>query len=184
MEARQAEITRLLREGEPAAARVLPLVYEELHRIAEQRMRHESADHTLQATALVNEAYLRLVGSRNLEWRDRRHFYAAAAEAMRRVLIDHARRLRTQKRGGDREQFTLGSGDHGMQLDPDRFLALDEALEQLAREDPQAADVTRLRFFSDLSMREIAESLAISERSAHREWTFARARLFELLDGA
>jgi len=179
---RATRITRLLREGDANGDRVLSLVYEELHAIARHRMRREGAGHTLQATALVNEAYLRLAETEEMEWRDRRHFYAAAAEAMRRVLIDHARKSRAQKRGGDHRQISLGAADIQIELDPDRFLALDEALEKLTLEDERAAQVTKLRFFSGMTMAEIAEHLEISERSAHREWTFARARLFELLE--
>ncbi len=181
MRERATEITRLLRDGDAHRGEVLSLVYDELHAIARGRMRHEGAGHTLQATALVNEAYLRLAGTEEMEWQDRGHFYSAAAEAMRRVLIDHARKVRAQKRGGGERPISLGDTDFSIELDPDRFLALDEALDKLSREDGRAAEVTKLRFFSGMSMSAIAGHLGISERSAHREWTYARARLFELL---
>ena len=181
MQERRAEVTRLLRE-DCEGPELLSVVYEELHQIARQRMRSERAGHTLQATALVSEAYLRLLGTNEMEWRDRQHFYAAAAEAMRRVLIDHARKVSSLKRGGDRDRVTLGGPEVGLELEPERFLALNDALEQLEREDERAAAVTRLRFFSELSIAEIAQALELSERSVHREWAFARARLHELLD--
>ena len=173
----------MLAEGADAQA-LLPLVYEELRLIAQQRMRRESADHTLQATALVNEAYLRLLGTREMSWRDRRHFYSAAAESMRRVLIDHARKLRSEKRGGQLQQVSLCVSEEQQEMPLEQFLALDEALERLALEDARAAEVTRLRFYGGLTMAEVAETLELSERSAYREWTFARARLHELLQGA
>jgi RNA polymerase sigma factor (TIGR02999 family) len=123
---------------------------------------------------------MRLVASPSPEWHGRRHFYGAAAEAMRRVLVDHARKARSQKRGGERARVTLGA-DLALELDPERFLSVVDALDRLAEEDPRAAEVTRLRFFSGLEMAELAAVLGISERTAHREWTFARARLSELL---
>ena len=181
MQERKTDVTRLLQGGDPAAPELLSLVYDELHAIARGRMSGERVGHTLQATALVNEAYLRLVGSSEMEWRDRGHFYSAAAEAMRRILVDHARKVRSLKRGGDHQRVTLGTPNAAIELETDEFLALNDALEKLAREDRRAADVTRLRFFSGLSVGEIAEALEISERSVHREWTFARARLFEIL---
>ena len=176
------ELTRILKGGESARGELLPLVYDELKGLAAGRMRGEREEHTLQATALVHEAWMRLAGNEAIEWRDRRHFYGAAAEAMRRVLIDHARKVRSDKRGGDRDRVTLGAPEASSDLNPDEFLALDEALQRLQAEDPRAADVVRLRFFAGLTMPEVAQSLEISERSAHREWAFARARLFELIE--
>lgn len=176
------ELTRLLRAGEAERGGLLPLVYDELKGLAAKRMRGERGEHTLQATALVHEAWMRLAGNQEIEWRDRRHFYGAAAEAMRRVLIDHARKVRSDKRGGDFERVTLGSREAQSEFDADELLTLDEALERLAVEDARAATVVRLRFFAGLTMPEVALSLDISERSAHREWAFARARLFELLE--
>lgn len=177
-----SELTRILRRGEAARDELLPLVYDELKGLAANRMRGERGEHTLQATALVHEAWMRLAGNHAIEWRDRRHFYGAAAEAMRRVLIDHARKVRSDKRGGDFERVTLGADEAAAELDSDDFLALDEALQQLEVEDARAAQVVRLRFFAGLTMPEVALSLEVSERSAHREWAFARARLFELLE--
>ncbi|MFT7487393.1 MAG: RNA polymerase sigma factor (TIGR02999 family) [Candidatus Paceibacteria bacterium] len=177
------ELTRLLAEG-AKADELLPLVYEELRSIAEGRMRRESADHTLQATALVNEAYLRLLGTNEMSWRDRRHFYAAAAESMRRVLIEHARSARSQKRGGNAQQISSCVSEVQSEMPVEDFLALDEAMQKLAQEDAAAAEVTRLRFFGGLSMTGVAETLEISERSAYREWTFARTRLHELMQSA
>lgn len=179
---RQGEVTRLLRAaGGGLDADLLPLVYEELRGIARQRMTRERAGHTLQATALVHEAYARLVGDVDMEWRDRAHFYGAAAEAMRRVLIDHARRVASQKRGGDRMRVTLGAPESPVELEAEKLLALDEALSILGEEDPRAAEVTRLRFFAGLTVEETALALDLSERSIAREWAFAKARLADLL---
>lgn len=175
------ELTRALKGAEAERDEAFRRVYDELKRIALSRMQRERAGHTLGATALVNEAFLRLQADERGAWRDRAHFYAAAAEAMRRILIDHARKVKSQKRGGELQRFTLGAQEIEFELDPDRFLALNDALERLEAEDERAALVTRLRFFSGLSVPETAEALGISERSVHREWTFARARLLELL---
>ena len=174
-------MTRMLRSGEPDDGRLLPLVYDELQLIARRRMSDERAGHTLQATALVHEAYMKLVGDENVAWDGRRHFYAAASEAMRRVLIDHARRVKSLKRGGAQQRITLGAPEAAMELDTDQALALHDALDRLEQEDERAAAVTRLRFFSGLSVEETAKALDTSERTVAREWTYARARLFELL---
>lgn len=181
MNQKQHEFTRLLRAEGPAQGELVPLVYEELRGLANKRMSQERAGHTLQATALVNEAYMRLAGDQKIAWRDRKHFYGAAAEAMRRVLIDHARKAKSQKRGGDRDRVTLGAAEAQVELESERLVALAEALDELAREDARAAEVARLRFLSGLSVEETAQALDISVRSVHREWTYARARLFELL---
>ena len=181
MNERQEEVTRIL-QSDRVGEDLLPLVYEELHALARGQMSRERAGHTLQATALVSEAYLRLVGDTEMAWKSRRHFYAAAGEAMRRVLVDHARRVRSQKRGGDRKRATLGAVDAAVELDADQVLALDDALEKLEAEDARAAAVTRLRFFAGLSVEETAQALETSARSVHREWAYARARLFELLE--
>ena len=180
MDRRRDEVTRILREGKGSGEELLPLIYDELRSIAQGRMAGERSGHTLQATALVHEAYLRLVGDQRMDWRDRKHFYGAAAEAMRRVLVDHARRAKSLKRGGDRERVTLGAAEEAAVLSPDEVLLLDDALGRLEAEDPRAAAVARLRFLSGLSVEETAAALEISERSVHREWTYARARLFEL----
>jgi RNA polymerase sigma factor (TIGR02999 family) len=186
MDDRQGEVTRILRAGlgdDACRAELLPLVYDELRDLARARMGGERSGHTLQATALVHEAYLRLVADEAMQWQGRRHFYGAAGEAMRRVLIDHARRVKSEKRGGDRARVTLGAEDVACELDADELLALDDALQRLEAEDPRAAAVTRLRYFSGLSIEQTAAALELSERSVHREWSFARARLAELLGG-
>ena len=175
------DVTRLLASGADAEA-LLPLIYDELRDIARGRMQREAQHHTLQPTALVNEAYLRLVGTREMEWRDRRHFYAAAAESMRRVLIDHARKARSEKRGGAMQRVSLLFAERAEEMPAERFLALEEAVQRLESEDPRAAEVTRLRFFGGLEMSQIAAVLELSERSVYREWTFARTRLHELLE--
>lgn len=180
MDERREQVTRILHSKEPHEE-LFPLVYDELRSIAAGRMGGERRDHTLQATALVHEAYMKLVGDVQVSWRDRGHFYAAASEAMRRILIDHARRMRSLKRGGDRERVTLGAPQEHVELAAEDLIALGDALDALEREDERAAAVARLRFLSGLSVEETARVLEISERSVHREWTFARARLFELL---
>jgi RNA polymerase sigma factor (TIGR02999 family) len=155
-------------------------VYHELRKIAESQMVRERQGHTLQATALVHEAYLRLA-SDGTAWRDRTHFYATAAEAMRRILIEHARRAATEKRGGAAKRVTLGTADACIELPLAQMAELYEAIDRLAVEDPRAAAVTRLRFLSGLSVEETARELATSVRSVHREWRFARAWLFDRL---
>ncbi len=186
MDDRPDRVTRILREGGGSGAawsELLPLVYDELHAIAERRMAAERAGHTLQATALVSEAYLRLVDDREIDWQNRRHFYGAAAEAMRRILIDHARRVRSQKRGGDRARVSISVVDLADDGDPERLLALDDALGALEKEDPRAAEVARLRFFAGLDVAQTAQALDVSERTVTREWAYARARLAELVGG-
>lgn len=184
----RADVTALLAAApsdEHAAQRLFDLVYDDLRRIAAAQMRTERADHTLQATALVSEAYLRLCGAEQLEFNDRRHFYRVAAEAMRRILIDHARARLAEKRGGGRaRQDLLDDAAVSATMSPDRLLALDEALHILGQEDPRAAEVVRLRFFGGLSVDEAADLLEISKRTAIRDWNFARARLSELMGDA
>jgi len=177
--ARQAEVTRLLRSGEAGRTGLLELVYAELREIADRRMFGERAGHTLQATALVHEAWLRLADHRNADWRDRGHFFAAASEAMRRILIDHARRAGAEKRGGGLERVTLGGVGAELEVDPGEASALAEAFARLEKHDPRAAEVTRLRFFAGLSVEETARALEVTARTVHREWTYARARLFD-----
>lgn len=179
------EITRILHEipARPEAAQeLLPLVYEELRSLARARMAQEKAGHTLRATALVHEAYLRLAADEELVWQDRAHFFRASAEAMRRVLIDHARANGAVKRGGGRGRVRIDAVDLGVESDPAQVLALDEALETLRCEDDRAAEVVRLRFYAGLDFAEIATLLSCSERTVMREWAFARARLVELLE--
>jgi RNA polymerase sigma factor (TIGR02999 family) len=168
--------------GDKAAAdRLLPLVYGQLRKAAQRDLAAERADHTLSATALVHEAYLKLVGPREIAWANRGHFYAAAAEAMRRILIDHARGH--ERRGGSALRWTevedvadlATTGSEGI-------LAVDEAIGRLERDDPQAAALVRLRFYAGLGVDEAAESLGISPRTAARLWTYARAVLFRDLN--
>src|SRR5262245_6387716 len=183
-------VTRILSaiaEGDPqAAAQLLPLVYDELRKLAAQRLVQEKAGQTLQATALVHEAYLRLVASeetkpsRELRWNSRGHFFAAAAEAMRRILIDNARRKRRPKHGGDRQRVNLD--DAISMADPrEDVLALDEALKKLGEQAPAKADLVKLRYFAGLSLEEAAACLGISPTTAKRYWAFARAWLFDAL---
>jgi RNA polymerase sigma factor (TIGR02999 family) len=162
----------------------LPLVYAELRRLAQVKMRQERPQHTLQATALVHEAYLRLVGDVKSRWDGRGHFFAAAAEAMRRILIEHARRKSALKNGGDRQRVEVDDEFPPIASpcsDPDELLALDEALDTLAKEDPGRAELVKLLFFAGLSLEEAAASLGISKTSAHRQWTFARAWLYRAI---
>jgi RNA polymerase sigma factor (TIGR02999 family) len=175
-----SEVTRILtaiEQGDPhAAAQLLPLVYDELRQLAAHHLAHEKPGQTLQATALVHEAYLRLVGQGEPRlFRDRGHFFAAAATAMRRILIDNARRKLTQKRGGDRQRQEL---DAVAAPEPDEeLLALDEALQRLAATDPLKARLVELRHFAGLTGDEAAEVLGISPSTADRHWAFARAWL-------
>jgi RNA polymerase sigma factor (TIGR02999 family) len=182
------EVTRILsaiEQGDPqAAAQLLPLVYAELRQLAAQRMAQENPGQTLQATALVHEAYVRLAGAEpGRQWRSRGHFFAAAAEAMRRILIDNARRKQRQKRGGDRVRQDLDVVDLAAPESPEDLVALDEALTKLAAADRAAADVVRLRFFAGLPIPEVAEVLGISPRTADRLWAYARAWLHQEIQG-
>ena len=183
----RGRVTDLLRRAvDESRARddLYPLVYRELRKIAARRMRGEQVGHTLQATALVHEVYLRLAGDRQLNREGRRHFFGAAAEAMRRILVDHARRLRKEKRGGDRLHLTLSISDLIDDDDPGRVLALDEGLTRLAREDARAAEVARLRLFAGLAVEETAGAMRLSPRAVAREWSYARARLSQMLTDA
>jgi RNA polymerase sigma factor (TIGR02999 family) len=181
-------ITRLLHEvsaGDHAAeGPLLDEVYAQLRAMAQKRMAFERKDHTLQATALVHEAYARLVSTARdgaaIEWKDRAHFYRAAAEAMRRILVEHARRKATGKRGGDFTHLSLSVCDLAGQSE--QILSLDDALHRLETEDATAADVVRLRFFAGLSIDQTAEVLGVSDRTVKREWNYARAKLFRLLE--
>lgn len=160
---------------------LVPVVYDELRAIARAQLRNERPDHSLQATALVHEAYLRLARDGRAPWTDRRLFFAAAAEAMRRILIEHARSRGRVKRGGAPVRVELSSVDLARDDDLDQVLALDEAFRRLEEQDRQAADVVRLRFFAGLSVEETATALQLSERTVKREWAFARAWLYAAL---
>jgi len=158
-----------------AAAELLPLVYEELRRLAAARLAEERPGHTLQPTALVHEAYLRLVGDQQFDGRG--HFFAAAAEAMRRILVESARRRGRVKRGGDRRRVDLDEYEMTDAAPADEILALDEALTRLAAEDSEAAQIVQLRFFAGLSIEQTAETLGVSRATAYRQWSYARAWL-------
>ncbi|MFO0902234.1 MAG: ECF-type sigma factor [Pirellulales bacterium] len=182
-----SDVTRILSRiegGDPAAAeQLLPLVYAELRRLAVHWLERERSGQTLQATALVHEAYLRLVdASHERHWNSRGHFFGAAARAMRRILIDNARRKQRLRHGGGRGRVELRDDDVADAGVDDDLLALDEALNQLTRDDPQAAEIVHLHFFAGLSMEQAAEMLGISRATAYRHWTFARAWLRCSLD--
>jgi RNA polymerase sigma factor (TIGR02999 family) len=165
-----------------ALARLTPIVYHELHRLAHYYLKREQSGHSLQTTALVNEAYLRLVGYKRMQWQDRAHFIAAAAQAMRRILVDHARR-RNPKRGADVEHVSLDA-EAVLSVDrSDDFAALDDALNALAARAPRKAKVVELRFFGGLSVEETAEVLRVSPVTVMREWKSAKAWLYRELTG-
>lgn len=182
-----ADVTQLLqraRAGDRSAIEQLfPLVYEELHRIASRRRPRGRSDPTLGATALVHEVYLKLFDRTRLELQDREHFFAVAARAMRQIAVDHARRRASLKRGGGRRQVDLDSQWPGGDDRAEQVLAVDQALEQLARIDERLAQVVELRFFAGFTEAEIAESLGRDERTVRRDWRKARALLHELLSG-
>jgi RNA polymerase sigma-70 factor (ECF subfamily) len=181
MDSSPGTITELLgdlRNGDQQAQqRLAPLVYDELHKIAARHMRRERPEHTLQPTALVNEAYMRLVEP-GREWKDRLHFFALACQIMRRILVDHARQHRAEKRGGDWRKVTLDAIPLASDLSFDQILALDEALSRLAEWDARQGRVVELRFFGGLTEDEIAEVLGVSARSVKRDWKLARAWLY------
>jgi len=183
----RADVTQLLRAPPDDARRtgeLYELVYDKLRVIARQRMSGERAGHTLQSTALVNEAFMRLVGDDSLSWSNRAHFYAAAAEAMRRILVEHARARGRLKRGGGRTRVIGDVLDLACADDAGTILSFDEAFHRLEAESPEAARVVRLRFFAGLGLKEAAAALEMSERTVSRHWTFARAWLFRELEQA
>src|SRR5262245_8143882 len=195
-----SEVTRILsaiEQGDQhAAEQLLPLVYDELRQLAAQKLAHEKPGQTLEPTALVHEAYLRLVAGREasapqeLSWNSRGHFFGAAAEAMRRILVERARRKKQRKRGGDRRRVGLEEQNEPLESPPEErlaleeeILALDEALPRLAEQDPEAAQVVRLHFFAGLSIEQTAEALGVSRATAYRQWAYARAWLRCALEG-
>jgi RNA polymerase sigma factor (TIGR02999 family) len=178
------DITQLLndaaRDGK-VSEQLLPSVYEELRAMARAKLASERAGHTLQATALVHEAYMKIVGATSLSWQSRAHFFGACANAMRQILVDHARTKTAAKRGGAAARVGLESADVADTANPEMILLINDALDRLRAEDERAARVVELRFFAGLEMAEIALAMDASERSVHRDWAFARTRLFQLL---
>lgn len=165
-----------------AAGELLPLVYDELRRLAAAKMAHEAPGHTLQPTALVHEAWLRLVRNENQQWNGRAHFFGAAAEAMRRILIDSARRKRAARHGGGQARLDINEVQIAAATRDDELLAVSDALEQFAALNPQKADLVKLRYFIGLTTEEAAEVLGISIPTADRWWNFSRAWLFEAIE--
>ena len=182
-----SEVTHILdraQQGDAkAASELLPLVYDELRRVAAHKMASESPGHTLQPTALVHEAWLRLVGNEESRFANRAHFFAAAAEAMRRILVESARRKGRLKRGGNVDLQELEESQIEMTAPSEEVLAVHEALDQLAAEDPLAAEVVKLRYFVGLAIPKVAEALNIAPRTADRLWAFARVRLKHAIRG-
>ena len=177
------DVTRILsqiHDGDTLASeRLLPLVYDELRRLAAQKLTREKPGQTLQATALVHEAYIRLVDiEKSAHWNSRGHFFGAAAEAMRRILIDHARAKGARKRGGGYQRLELDSAMFNFESCPDEVLDLDEAIEKLSERDQPKAELVKLRFFAGLSMPEAAEAMGIAPRTARDHWVYARAWLY------
>jgi len=183
----QHEVTRLVQAAsasDPAGAEQLfTLVYDQLRQIARRRMSEERAGHTLETTALVHEAYLRLIGDSDVQWQGRAHFFAAAAEAMRRILIDRARKKRRARHGGHLQRIDLDKADPAAPTEDDRLLALDEALTRLAVQHPSKAELVKLRHFGGLSFEEAAEVLGLSRATAYRHWEYARAWLLREIEG-
>jgi RNA polymerase sigma factor (TIGR02999 family) len=177
-----SDVTRILNAIERGDAKatdeLLPLVYKELRILAAQKLSHEAPGQTLQATALVHEAYLRLVGNESQSWENRGHFFAAAAEAMRRILVDHARHKRSQRHGGTHQRVELENLDAVAGEPPAYLIRLDEALTKLAQQDPEVAELVKLRYFGGLTLEQAAEIKGISRRTAGRYWNYARLWLF------
>lgn len=183
-----AEVTQILNaieQGDPQAAeQLLPLVYDELRKLAAQKLAQEKPGQTLEATALVHEAYLRLVGVElGQHWNTRGHFFGAAAEAMRRILVESARRKKRLKHGGDLERLEIDVVDLATRMSADELIALDEALEKLRQEDPTKAQLVTLRYFGGMTIEQASEVLGISRVTAHRYWTYARAWLRQRITG-
>jgi RNA polymerase sigma factor (TIGR02999 family) len=182
-----SEVTRILQSldsGDAKAAdELLPLVYEELRKLAAAKMAHESPNQTLQPTALVHEAWLRLTGKEDVKWNGRAHFFGAAAEAMRRILVDNARRKRAVRHGGDRQRLNVEDIEIAAPEKEAELLAINESLEKLAALDKQKAELVKLRYFVGLSIEESAAVLGVSVPTANRWWTYARAWLFQRIQG-
>jgi RNA polymerase sigma factor (TIGR02999 family) len=180
-----SQILNAIKQGDPhAAAELLPLVYDELRRLAAQKLAHETPGQTLDATALVHEAYLRLVGAADKPcWDGHGHFFAAAAEAMRRILVENARRKKATRRGGGLKRLNLAENDVAAEHPAEDLVALDDALSKLAEHDPTAAEVVKLRFYTGLSIEQAAEVLGVSRANAYRHWTYARAWLRSAVSG-
>ena len=178
-------ITKLLvdwRNGDQEALdQLMPLVYEELRRMANHYMRNERKGHTLQTSALVNEAYLRLVDHENIDWQNRSHFFGLAAQAMRRILVDHARSRNYQKRGGNAERVSLDEAANFAEERATELIALDEALQELAKLDPRKSQIVEMRYFGGLTGEEVAEALGISTATVSRDWETAKAWLLREL---
>src|SRR5262245_37833650 len=176
-------ILSALERGDPHAGdQLLPLVYDELRKLAAEKLSHEAPGQTLQATALVHEVYLRLVGAEKAQqWNGRGHFFGAAAEAMRRILVNRARDKNRLKRGGDRRRIDLDQIEIALDTRDEELIALDESLTQLAIEDPEAARLVNLRFFAGLTLKDAAASLGVAQRTAERQWSYARAWLYARL---
>lgn len=177
-----SDVTRILEaieQGQPKAAdELLPLVYDELRKLAAHKMAHLPPGQTLQATALVHEAWLRLIGNEPVHWNSRGHFFSAAAEAMRRILIERARKKSARKHGGGLERVDLDQVDIALDTDDELLLLLNEALEEFQEKDPTAAELIKLRFFGGLPNHQAAQLLGVSERTAKRSWAYARAWLY------
>ena len=171
-------MSKVREEKFSSANEILPLVYEELRKLAAQKMSREAPGQTLQATALVHEAWLRLGGDEEAKWQNRAHFFAAAAEAMRRILIDNARRKKALRHGGEFERVDLEGLDLAANMDNDQVLALHEALDRLANQDTAKAELVKLRFFAGLTIEQAAEVLGLSTPTAKRHWAYARAWLY------
>jgi RNA polymerase sigma factor (TIGR02999 family) len=180
------EVTQLLADwsnGDQAALnRLMPLVDRELHRLARHYMRQENPGHTLQTTALVNEAYLRLVDQNRTHWKNRHHFFALSAQLMRRILVDHARKRKYAKRGGDAQKITLDEAMVVSRQPGHDLVALDQALEELAALDPRKGKVVELKFFGGLTSEETAQVLGVSPLTVKRDWKMAKAWLFDSLN--
>lgn len=183
-----SDVTRILQainEGDSTSAvDLMPLVYEELRKLAASKMAREAPGQTLQATALVHEAWMRLSDGKGQQWDSRGHFFAAAAEAMRRILVDNARRKKALKRGGDQEKVELNELNIVTDSDDEELLAVHEALDQLKREDPVIAELVKLRFFAGLKIDEAALAMDISRSTAKRHWNYAKAWLYNAIKNA